>query len=65
MRRSMYIPQEEQKVVLYLFALQRRQDQLRQWRLEEGHPRGFQERLERASCVSLRANSSDETSTCG
>jgi len=61
----MYIPQEEQKVVLYLFALQCRQDQLRQWRLEEGCPWGFQERLEWASCVSLHANSSDQTSTHG
>ena len=59
----MYIPREE--VVLYLFALQCRQGQLRQWRLEEGDPRGFQERLEQASCVSLRANSSDQTSTRG
>jgi len=59
----MYIPREE--VVLYLFALQCRQGQLRQWRLEERCPPGFQEQLERASCVSLRANSSDQTSTCG
>ena len=43
MRQYMYIPREEQKVVLYLFALKRRQDQLRQWRLEEGCPQGFQE----------------------
>jgi len=43
MRQSMYIPQEEQEVVLYRFALQRRQDQLQQWKLEEGHPRRFQE----------------------
>jgi len=65
MRQYMYIPREEQKVVLYLFALKRRQDQLQQWRLEVGCPRGFQERLERASCVSLRANSPDQTSTRG
>jgi len=63
MRQYMYILWEE--VVLYLFALQCSQDQLQQWKLEEGCPRGFLERPEWASCVLLCTNSPDQTSTRG
>ena len=42
MQGYMYILREEQKAVLYLFALWRLQDQLQQWGLEVGCPQGFQ-----------------------
>jgi len=59
----MCIPREEQEAVLYRFALKRRQDRLRQWGVEVGCPRGFQERLQWAGFVLLRASSSDQIST--
>lgn len=49
MRPYMYIPQGEHKGVLYLFVLQCLQDQLREWRLEEGCPREFQGQAGRGS----------------